>query len=937
MATFKQTSKAYDRRGSDFALSIQGWMRILADSFPNKLSEQELNDIARRIIIGIAFLWACEGRGIEPKGQLKAIAERDCPGWNLLELLRHAGNRYKTDLFRFSSIVISDAVARDIISIIRRSSANTLGFVYECLLNNHTRKRGGVYYTPAHIVDHVVNYTVGASQTAEMTILDPACGAGHFLVASYRHLTEGRSFTANERERILKNAIYGIDIDPIAVEVTKLALLLELLESDEQAVPDLSGNIKSGDALCSFDWFREYPDMMAVGGFDVVIGNPPWGQKAISCNDAVKKYLWKRYPSSKGIFDLFRPFVELGIELTKPGGVFGMVLPDIILLKDYPDTRRYMLDNLRISYIDWWGMAFSDAVIDAATIIGIKGHADDEHIVQISVHDEKSTFKHDIPQIDFRQNLRYAFNLYLTPEKRHVLMELEAYPKLGDYFEIHEGVHSGNIRSELFVDCKVDNSCRELIFGRDEISPYRLTWAGRYVRLSAAPLQRTSNSYANVGRPEWYDQGKVLVRRTGDHVLAAVDREYRYASNNFFMIFPKASCSLALDGLSALLNSRFMTWYFQTIEPRKGRVFSELKIKHLAVFPLPKQILEPEGCRLLNSLGAERSVLNYKERKHLDLKIDAVVEELFGVTIPNEDQKHGDYSRNITIGGYERRYIVHMPESYDGIRPAPLVVMLHGAGGTAEIAMESAGWTKKADQEGFIVVFPEALRPNSSKPASFLRNTSMWNDGSGRGYAGEQNVDDSAFIKALINDLQSSYVIDFNKIFITGFSNGASMAFRLGVELSDIITAIAPMSGYLWLESPKLAHPVSLFLITGTADPLNPFDGGNVITPWGKTEKKPSMRESVIKWAEMLGCDLSEKVISDNNEIRTLVWSCNCGAEALFCSIEGQGHIWPGGEPLLNERIVGKDTGKLNATDAIWEFFKRACSSRRKEVNCSRS
>ena len=170
----------------------------------------------------------------------------------------------------------------------------------------------------------------------------------------------------------------------------------------------------------------------------------------------------------------------------------------------------------------------------------------------------------------------------------------------------------------------MDDSCRPLLFGRDEISPYELRWQGRYIRLAAMPAQRTPERYANLGRPEWHERRKLLVRRTGDFVLAAVDDHCRYASNNFFLVFPSRPCSLNLDGLCALLNSRFMTWYFRAIEPRQGRAFAELKIKHLSAFPLPARVCEPDGCQGLNQLGARR-----RNDAALDGEADKLVRELF--------------------------------------------------------------------------------------------------------------------------------------------------------------------------------------------------------------------------------------------------------------------------------------------------------------------
>jgi len=301
------------------------------------------------------------------------------------------------------------------------------------------------------------------------------------------------------------------------------------------------------------------------------------------------------------------------------------VLPDVVLLKDYPPTRRLLLDELTLERIDWWGRAFAGATIDTATLIGRREPAPPGHRVAVAVHDAPP-LAHAIPQADFRANPRLVFNLHLTPPRRRLLERLEGCPRLGDFYEVHEGVHSGNLRAELFVPTAVDASCRELLFGRDEIAPYRLDWQGRFVRLAALPRRKTPACYANLGRPEWYERDKLLVRRTGDRILAAVDRQRRFASNNFFLVFPRREMALDLDGLCALLNSRFMTGYFRTVEPRRGRAFAELKIKHLCRFPLP-QLEQAGSCQALNELGRQRCL--GRER---DAAIDALVQELFGLS-----------------------------------------------------------------------------------------------------------------------------------------------------------------------------------------------------------------------------------------------------------------------------------------------------------------
>ncbi len=284
----------------------------------------------------------------------------------------------------------------------------------------------------------------------------------------------------------------------------------------------------------------------------------------------------------------------------------------------------------------------------------------------------------------------------------------------------------------------------------------------------------------------------------------------------------------------------------------------------------------------------------------------------------------GDHSLVIKAGSLERRYIVHVPPSYDGKTPSPVVMMFHGAGGTARGAMRQTGWISKADEAGFLVVFPEGMSRDPSRPARFKGNPQIWNDGSGRGQAGQRHIDDVSFARALIDDLLSRLAVDKLRIYATGFSNGASMTFRVGAELSSRIAAIAPVAGHLWLNNPKLDRPVSMIYLIGTEDPLIPFEGSEVRMSNGRIHKKPPVRETVLTWAKMLGCELQPKVVYDKDGVKgTAYGPCKERSQVIFYTIADMGHTWPGGKSRLPEWMVGKTTDKLKATDVIWEFFQK--------------
>ncbi|MEW6184626.1 MAG: alpha/beta fold hydrolase [Thermodesulfobacteriota bacterium] len=286
----------------------------------------------------------------------------------------------------------------------------------------------------------------------------------------------------------------------------------------------------------------------------------------------------------------------------------------------------------------------------------------------------------------------------------------------------------------------------------------------------------------------------------------------------------------------------------------------------------------------------------------------------------------GTHKVSFSVKGTERTYLIHVPASYNPQNPMPLVIMLHGGGGTGRAAMWETGWAEKAEKEGFLSAFPNAMAADPAKQSHFSRNPQLWNDGSGRFYSGQKAPDDVGFIAAMLDDLSKRYPYNKGRVFVTGFSNGASMSFLAAAKMPERIASIAPVAGALWFDPPKLKPPVSMCYITGTADPLNIIEGGVPKLATGGSDRvrakpKPPVRESILRWAKALDCPEVPK-ISEGNGVRTETYSPGLeGSEVVYISVEGLGHTWPGGRSLLPEYMVGKTTNKIKAVDVIWAFF----------------
>ena len=272
----------------------------------------------------------------------------------------------------------------------------------------------------------------------------------------------------------------------------------------------------------------------------------------------------------------------------------------------------------------------------------------------------------------------------------------------------------------------------------------------------------------------------------------------------------------------------------------------------------------------------------------------------------------GDFTRTLTFDDIERSYILHIPSSYDGSSPVPLVLSFHGGGGNAENQLRLTDFNQTADEKGFIVVYPNG----TGRLGDALLT---WNGGNCCGYAQTNNIDDVGFIRALTTELQSQYNIDPKRIYATGFSNGGILSYRLACEAADIFAAIAPISGTQNYDECEPSEPVSIIHFHGTADTHVPYNGGigedsRAGVPFN------SVADSINFWLGRDQCSktpLSETFADIQHDTYS---NCASGTAVELYTIIGGKHARPG-----SDRPAGPNgdepTQTISANEIIWEFF----------------
>lgn len=273
--------------------------------------------------------------------------------------------------------------------------------------------------------------------------------------------------------------------------------------------------------------------------------------------------------------------------------------------------------------------------------------------------------------------------------------------------------------------------------------------------------------------------------------------------------------------------------------------------------------------------------------------------------------------------GIQRTYHIYLPEGFNRQKSLPLVLALHGGGGTVrqfDQKLSQGQFKTIANQRGVILVFPDGMNR-------------QWNDGRTQHLKRSKSYDDVGFISKVIDRMIDDYGVDSQRVYVTGISNGGFMSVRLALDLSDKIAAIAPVTAQLPLalqhKTPK--QPISVMTINGTEDPIVPYQGGHVrLFRFGRSRGEILSASDTIEHFRLHNScqatpkktSLPEKDSNDDTRVEMEQYTgCADQTEVTLVKVLGGGHTWPGGAQYLKPKVIGRVSKDINASAMIIDFF----------------
>ncbi len=433
-----------------------------------------------------------------------------------------------------------------------------LGAVHEKFVGE-ARVQAGVFYTPQPAVRYLARAALSPilkkrpkPDWRTLRILDPACGAGAFLVEVLKILR--RVFPEVSARALAETCLFGVDVDAGALEVARLALAAA---TGEGVAPE--AHLVRGDALIRFDWSGDF-----AAPFDVVLGNPPY-LRPHRISEPDKRYLSQHYVSFQKKSDLYVCFIERALERLKPGGHLGYLISRSFLTHDsFEAIRRHLLRELDCrQLLQCPDHLFPDASVRTAILVGARGPARAAKL-QIGALDANGRAHFKKSKIDFRSfenGYKAVFDLSAADSRINALRtRLRACARpLGEAFDIHFGLKTGD-DSKWIHETQLHPHDRPLLTGED-VQRFSLAAPRRFV-CYAPEAMRAHRRTARPAGPARFEQPKLLFKDTTSQLAGAYDDKNNYAKD-VLIIIPKPENEYSLLFALGVLNSRLMTFYFR--------------------------------------------------------------------------------------------------------------------------------------------------------------------------------------------------------------------------------------------------------------------------------------------------------------------------------------------------------------------------------------
>lgn len=560
------------------------------------------------------------------------------------------------------------------------------------------RKKDGVFYTPKYITKYIVDNTIGklcSEKKAELeineeeyitkknrqkkttqalfdkltvyrnwllhlTICDPACGSGaflnqalNFLIEEHRFIDElqakllGDTLILSDIEKnILENNLFGVDLNEESVEIAKLSLWLRTAHPNRK-LNDLNNNIKCGNSLIddpevagdkAFNWKEAFPQVFDKGGFDVVIGNPPYGA---SLKQADKEFFKTNYKTTEYNYDTYKFFFELSLKLLKGNSLLGFITPNtFVVIENGLLLRKLLFEEHNLIELFETFNVFPDAVVEPLiTIIRkIKPSKESSFVVNLDARDKSKIEKRlfDYSQIFDRESL--IFNYRENGEQRTLYKKIQTQSLvLSTYAKVTTGIKpyqigKGNpkqtndiVNEKPFTSYSCGEGWVPLIRGT-QINRYCLVWDNEFINYGIW--------LAEPRTPNIFFEEKLFIRRTDDKLFCAFDNEHYIGVNSVHCIQSFAE-AVSNKYILTLINSRLINWFFQHENFHMvGKPLAEIKV--VFVERLPIMIANNQGSFIEK---ADKIILLYKDLREVSQRFQRTLQRKFEFEdLPNKLQ-----------------------------------------------------------------------------------------------------------------------------------------------------------------------------------------------------------------------------------------------------------------------------------------------------------